>query len=105
MSTNLYATANSGYCGTLTHTHPTIAAATTVALAANTTRKYALFENDSDEVIYIKVGVAAVLNQGIRLNASGGSYEMSFLIGNLNTGAVNAISTSGSKVLLVAEGV
>jgi len=89
---------------TLTHTQPTIAATTTVALVANTSRRYALFENDSDEIIYIKIGAAAVLNQGIRLNASGGSYEMSAEIGNLDTRVVNAICTSGSKVLLVAEG-
>lgn len=89
---------------TITHTQPSIAATTTAALAANTSRRYALLENDSDEVIYIKVGAAAVLNQGIRINASGGSYEMSAEIGNLNTGAINAISTSGSKVLLVVEG-
>ena len=95
----------SGYCATITHTQPTIGSSTTVALAANTSRKYALFENDSDEIIYIKIGADAVLNQGIRINASGGSYEMSLLIGNDNTGAVNAICTSGSKVLLVAEGV
>jgi len=90
---------------TLTHTHPTIGSTTTAALAASTSRRYALLENDSDEIIYIKIGAAAVLNQGIRLNASGGSYEMSAEIGNLNTGAINAICTSGSKVLLVVEGV
>lgn len=93
-----------GLCATKTHTHPTIAATTTAALAANTDRLYALFENDSDEAIYLKVGVAAVMNQGIRLNAYGGSYEMSGALGNLNTGAVNGICTSGSKVLLVVEG-
>ena len=86
------------------HTNPTIGSSTTEALAANTSRRYALFENDSDEIIYIKIGADAVLNQGIRLNASGGSYEMSAEIGNLATGAVNAICTSGSKVLLVTEG-
>ena len=90
---------------TITHTHPTIGSTTTAALAANTSRRYALLENDSDEVIYVKIGAAAVLNQGIRINASGGSYEMSAEIGNLNTGAINAICASGSKVLLVVEGV
>jgi len=89
---------------TITHTQPSIAATTTVALVANTSRRYALLENDSDEIIYIKIGAVAVLNQGIRLNASGGSYEMSAEIGNLNTGAINAICASGSKVLLVVEG-
>ena len=90
---------------TPTHTQPSIAVTTTVALAANASRLYALFVNDSSEEIYIKLGVAAVLNQGIRLNAYGGSYEMSKQIGNLYIGAVNGICTSGTKALLVTEGV
>ena len=90
---------------TPTHTQPSIGTGTTVALAANANRLYALFVNDSDEAIYIKLGVAAVMNQGIRLNASGGSYEMSKQIGNLYVGAVNGICTSGTKALLVVEGV
>lgn len=91
--------------GTLTHTAPVIGASTTAALAANANRKYAVFINDSESVIYLKVGVAAVLNQGIRLEASGGSYEMSSLRGNLDTRAVNGISSGAGKVLLVTEGV
>jgi len=34
--------------------------------------------NDSDVVIYLGVGAAAVLNQGIRLNANGGAYEINW---------------------------
>ena len=94
-----------GSITTMTHTPITAAATTTAALAANANRKYALLVNDSDEVIYIKLGAEAVLNQGIRLNASGGSYEMSNSIGNLTTGAINCISTSGGKILLATEGV
>lgn len=90
---------------TPTHTKKTIAITTTEVLAANTNRKWALFVNDSDEVIYIKLGANAVLNEGIRINASGGSFEMSSNIGNLYTGAINGICTSGSKTLLVTEGV
>jgi hypothetical protein len=87
------------------HTAPTIGNTTTAALAANTSRLYALFINDSDETIYLKLGAAAVLNAGIRLNANGGSYEMSAGQGNLYTGVVNGICTSGGKKLLVTEGV
>ncbi len=87
------------------HTAVTAAVTTTAVLAANTDRLYALVINDSDEVIYIKLGASAVLNQGIRLNASGGNYEMSMKLGNLYTGAINGISTSGGKVVLVTEGV
>lgn len=81
----------------------TIAATTTEAVAANGDREYLLIENDSDEVVYLAFGEAAVLNTGVRLNASGGSYEMSRLLGNLCTAAVNAISTSGSKVVCGVE--
>ena len=55
------------------------------------------------KTIYIKIGSAAVLNQGIRLNSNGGSYEMSKELGNLSTAAINAISTSGSKNIIVTE--
>jgi 3-deoxy-D-arabino-heptulosonate 7-phosphate (DAHP) synthase len=97
-----------GSIRTVTHTAATVAAAqSAVVLAANTARKYALFINDSDAVVYLKIGAAAVSSQGIRLNANGGSYEMSFKNGNLHTGAVNGIAVTGAvgdKVLLVAEG-
>ena len=93
------------YVATPTHSAVTVGATTTVALAANTSRLWALFVNDSDETVYLKLGAAAALNQGIRLNANGGTFEMSVSLGNLYTGAVNAICTSGSKKLLVTEGV
>ena len=90
---------------TLTHTAATIGATTGVALAANANRKYALLVNDSDSVIYIKFHAAAVASEGIRINANGGSYEMSAQNGNLDVRAINAISTAAGKVLLVTEGV
>ena len=96
---------DTGAYTTPTHTQPSITAATTEALAANANRLYALLVNDSVETLYIKLGAAAVLNQGIRLNANGGSYEMSKKFGNLYTGAINAIGTSGAAVLDVTEGV
>ena len=90
---------------TATHTTLGVTAATQAALAANANRLYVLLVNDSDAVIYLKIGAAAVLNQGIRLNANGGSYEMCRKMGNLNLGAVNAITAVATKVLLVTEGV
>lgn len=76
-----------------------------VALAANANRKYARFINDSDNTIYLKIGAAAVLNQGIRLNANGGSYEMSAATGNLDLRAVYCITTLAGQNLIVGEGV
>lgn len=74
------------------------------ALATSEDRKWALIINDSDTVIYCKVGAAAVLNEPIRLNANGGSFEISPQLGNFATGAINCIhGGTGNKVLLVVE--
>jgi hypothetical protein len=89
---------------TLVHTVATIGVASGAALAANANRKYALLINDSDAVIYLKFGGDAVLNQGIRLNANGGSYEICAANHNLDARVINAISSGASKNLLVAEG-
>ena len=75
---------------------------TTEIVASNAARKYLVLTNDSDEVVYITFGDDAVLNKGIRLNASGGAYEM--LSENLSFKAINGISTSGSKVVTFVEG-
>jgi hypothetical protein len=91
---------------TPTHTAVNVATATTAIIAANANRKYLLLVNDSDTPIWIKLGANAVANQGIRINANGGSYEMSAKQGNLYLGAVNGIHAStGNKVMLVTEGV
>ncbi len=93
--------------GSITPTFTVVNSSTAsgAVLAANTARRYALIVNDSDTNIYLKVGSAAVANQGIRLNANGGSYEMIAGI-NLMTGAINSIHAgTGNKVLLVTEGV
>ena len=73
-------------------------------LAASETASYRLMVNNSDEVIYINLGGTAAANTGIRLNASGGSYEMSVAGGNWFNGAITAICASGSKILLVTQG-
>ncbi len=91
---------------TPTHTAVNVTTSSGQVLAANANRLYALLVNGSDAVIYIKLGAAAVLNQGIRINASGGSYEMSAMLGNLYTGAINGIhGGAGNKVLMSTEGV
>lgn len=85
------------------HTAVSCATTTTEALAANTSRISALLINDGATVIYMKIGEAAVLNQGIRLNASGGSYYMTAGDGNLDTEAVNCIVASGTETIMVTE--
>ena len=88
---------------TVAHTAPTIGSASTSALAANAARQAALFINDSDETIYLNIGGAAAANTGIRLNANGGSYLMTFKEATLSLSQVFAICASGSKTLLVTE--
>ena len=91
---------------TITHAAVGIGTSSEAALAANEDRLYALLINDSDTTIYIALGATAVANAGIRLNANGGSYEMSKQGGTLYAGAINAIhGGSGDKTLLVTEGV
>lgn len=97
--------ASGGYT-TPTHSTLGVTTASQAALAANANRLYALLINDGDTTIYLKLGAAAVANQGIRLNANGGSYEMSRKTGNLYTGAINAIhGGTGTKTLTITEGV
>jgi len=77
--------------------------ASTLVLAANPQRMDAVFVNDSNQEIYLARGNAAVLNEGIRLNATGGSYEIN--ANNLFLGAINAIAEGGAKNLTVSEGI
>lgn len=90
--------------GVVAHTKITVGSTTTVALQANPKRKYAILINDSDAPIYVNLGAEANINEGIRINANGGSFEMSANIGNLYLGAINAVSGTGNMTLLVMEG-
>jgi len=57
-------------------------------------------------VIYVELGTVAVVNEGIRLNANGGSYAMAPALGNLYLGAIHGIhGGAGNQVLLILEGV
>jgi len=85
------------------HIAKTIAANTTELLAANASRSYALLQNDSDTAMYIGIGTAAVANTGLRLNANGGSYEMSRATNNLTNLAINALASGGNKVAVGIE--
>ena len=79
-----------------------VTAAGVVALAANADRRGALLVNDSDTVMYLKLGAGPAVNAGIRLNANGGSYEINGA--NLYQGIITAIhGGAGNKVLLITE--
>lgn len=82
----------------------------TTAVATTTTRvcevnkhRTALFlTNDSDTIIYLAFGRAAVLNLGIRLNAAGGSLELNK--DSLFKGEIHAIhGGAGTKILTGIE--
>lgn len=86
------------------HTTAACATSTTEALAADAARIYALFVNDSDVVMYLAVATSAAVNAGVRLNANGGSWEMSVAYGNISTSVINCIhGGSGTKTLTVYE--
>lgn len=82
-----------------------------IILARNARRTYALIVNDSTSTIYIyprnfnnfqQASTTVVINTGIRLNASGGAYEM--LPENLILSDVwVASTTSANQRILVTE--
>jgi len=76
----------------------TVGNTTTQIVAANADRKQIVICNDSDEPIYLGYGENAVMNQGIRLNAHGGS-----IVENVWTGVINAICASGAKEATYVE--
>lgn len=100
----LLATPVDAFRTTLTHTAVSVLVTptSTAALAANGSRNFLKLQNDhGTQVIYCKFGAAAVVNEGIRVNAAGG--EVTFDTG-VPTGALNCTSTGGTSVLLVSEG-
>ena len=76
-----------------------VGSSSTSVLSTNRNRKFAILVNDSDEAIYVALGSTAVMNKGIRLNASGGNL----IIDEKYTGPVSAICSSGSKVLTYCQ--
>ncbi len=84
-----------------TNTNVTVGTTSTSVLATSGDRDWVVITNDSDETIYLALGSAAVLNKGIRLNANGGSLEISFDCPFI--GQINAICASGSKNLCVFQ--
>jgi len=85
----------------ITNFNVSVGTSSTQVLAANSNRKLLILVNDSDEPIYVSLGGTATLNNGIRLNASGGALALD---NPIYKGVVNAISANGSKTLVGAEG-
>lgn len=81
-----------------TTTSVTVGDTSTAVVASNGERIKVILINDSNETIYLAYGADAVANQGVRLNASGGS-----IVEGEFTGAINAICSSGSKNLTVID--
>ena len=87
-----------------THSTASMSASSGAVLAANTNRRYALIQNDGAVDVYIKIGATAVANQGIRVAANGGFFEIGPAFGNLTHLAINGITASGTATMLVTEG-
>lgn len=79
-----------------------IGTTSTPVLAARPGRKYAIFVNDSDTVIYLAFGSPASVGNGVRLTKDGGFYEITW--NNPIEAAVYAIhGGTGTKRLTVVE--
>lgn len=92
------------YYTTPTHSTVAVNSAAVQVAAANQSRTYALFINDSSNDIYLMFGASASVNAGVLIGPSGGNYEMSGAFGNLYNGLVTAIAGSDGNNLLVLEG-
>lgn len=74
----------------------------TAVRPANLLRAELDLVNDSDQIIYLAFGNAAVVGSGKRLNRQGGAYHMGSE--NLWHGTINAICIDGDANLCVSEG-
>ena len=90
----------------VTHTAITVATSATTLLNPNPSRRFMLLVNDSDTDIYVTLdGSVPVANTGVRINANGGSLDMSRLMGSVSVSAIRGINAVGNKTMLVTEGV
>jgi len=79
----------------------TVGSTSTLIRAAEAGRKLLVLVNDSDVVLFLSLGSAAVMNQGIRLNANGGNIVLE---NPIFTGNVYGICAAGGKNLVGCEG-
>lgn len=83
-----------------------VGSVSTSVRASTTARRYLLLINDSANAVFCTVDdVAAAVNTGIRLAASGTTGDrMEFTGANVPQGAVACISSTGGDRILVTEG-
>lgn len=86
---------------TATNTNVSVLTSSTTILANRTSRSHAVIVNDGTNVVYLSLGATAVANKGIRLNPSGGSYEINEQ--NLFIGEINGIAVGGTSNVTVLE--
>lgn len=95
-----------GQTTSVTHSAINVATSSTevvASISAGKRRNLLILVNDSDTTIYCNLaGATAAVNQGVRLNDSGGALFMDV---SVTLSAVNCIhGGAGNKVLLVSEG-
>ena len=85
----------------VTNFNVSVGTSSTAVRVSSTDRVMVALVNDSDAVIYIALGEAATINNGIRLNANGGSIV---IVNPTWTGTINAIATIASSTLVGVDG-
>lgn len=77
----------------------TLGVASSTILATNVGRREVTIVNDdATNVVYLGFGRAATLNNGVRLNAAGGSFSTTNW-----EGTITGISAAGTPVVTVTE--
>lgn len=82
----------------------TVGTTSTEILAANAKRSHIYIHNNSNEEVFIAVGEAAVMNEGIRIapkDSSGAIYVQDSQ--GISVEAFNAIGLTGGKVIVYTE--
>jgi hypothetical protein len=87
----------------VTNTTVSCGVASGAALAANDNRNFLLLVNDhATQVIYVAIDTVATVNNGIRINAAGGSHQFAVKV---PLGALTCIASGATTPLLISEGV
>lgn len=86
---------------TYAQTAPAVGLVSSVLLAANTSRKYVLVQNNhATATIYLGFGIAATVAGGLKVGP-GGFYESGLAV---HSGAINVIGDAANTAVVVVEG-